>query len=51
MALIENNLALLQVMAWPCINKPLLELADPLHFRIYVPPDIYEERNHGSTYY
>ena len=51
-ALIENNSALLQVMAWPCINnKSLPELVDPLHLRIYVPPGINEERNHGSTYY
>ena len=51
-ALIEINSALVQVMAWRCINnKPLPELADPLHVRIYVPPGIYEERNHGSTYY
>ena len=49
---IENNSALVQEMAWPCINnKPLPELADPLHLHIYVPPGIYEERNHGSTYY
>ena len=51
-ALIENNSALVQVLAWPCINnKPLPELADPLHLHIYVPPGIYEERNQGSTYY
>ena len=51
-AQIENNSSLVQVMAWTCINnEPLPELADPLHVRIYVPPGIYEERNHGSTYY
>ena len=51
-ALIENNSALVQEMAWHCINnKPLPELADPLHLHIYVPPGIYEESYHGSTYY